>query len=340
MTILWCGGEDIDFPGGTVDISTGSCRTDYARCSLSTTQTHGVVRGHPFSGGAVQSAWVSARFTFPGSSTGFRRSMRIMGFADFTTGKYLAIELGSSNEFSIDLITYDGSRSILDSTGTIFTASTTYKMDMQLSNYGVSSTIKVYSNGGLVLTFNGDSSISGVTEFDCPIIGGRGDIGVSTYISEIIVSDEDTRLMSLKTLVPNAAGDLNEWSGLYTAIDEVTLSDADVIYTATRGDDFQANLTGMPAGTFKVKGVKAVVRAADSSEILGLKVGIKTNSAIHLEDAHTLEASWNILEKMFQNNPETATAFTSGEIDALQLALRCDSTTTTTSTSSSTTTTS
>jgi hypothetical protein len=86
----------------------------------------------------------------------------------------------------------------------------------------------------------------------------------------------------------------------------------------------------MPTGSFKIKAVKVVASAADEQSQMGLKIGVKTNSAVHLGTAHSLTDTWKSIEKLYQTNPETASAFTSGEIDSLQLSLRTDSTTTTT----------
>ena len=327
MTIIWCGGEDADFPGGTIQISTNATyrRSSYSRCAL-----YG------------STGWLGTRF--PEMTSLWFSFQTYHSFAclfagvvgdDNITGYYVQ----SDNDEALLLRKYEGS---LSTVATSAIDKLQYqgvnKIDIKITNYGVSGNIKCYVNGFEVIDYTADLTLSGLTGF--VKVRGHGNSSAGGFLSELIVADEDTRLLALKTLVPDGAGDANDWTGDYTDIDEITSLDADKIYTETKGDDFQANLTGMPAGVWKVKGVKTLARCVDSQAILGLKVGIKTNSAVHLSDAHTLGGGYAVLEKMYLDNPETVTAFTSGEIDALQLAYRCDSTTTTTSTSSSTTTTS
>lgn len=336
MTILWCGGEDIDFHNGTPpSISTvaAAYRSSYSRGALY--YPGGRWYSNPFPGGEVLSAWLQFRYYRENYAT----TCTILGLTgpDGITGFWLY-----DNSRTLTLRKYDGGWSTLDSEGTSdFYCYTPQPVSIRITNYGASGNIKVYrwDDPNPVIDYTGDLTISGLTGFSR--VGGYG--GSAHFygcVSEIIVADVDPRNMALKTLIPNAAGDANEWdSGDYTDIDELNRSITDLLITATHGDDFQANLTDMPAGDFKIKAVRAVVNAQDDNQIFGLKVGIKTNSAIHLSDSHRLTNLWSSRERLFQNNPETASAFSSGEIDALQLAIRCDSTTTTTSTTSTTTTT-
>ena len=327
MTILWCGGEDIDFPNGTTIISTtaaGSRRTAYSRLAF----YGNWAKSTAFS--PITSCWCSCQLKMEM----FINSYPLFGVYNLSSGKGIYVyTYGSGGSKLLRLYNSDG---MLDDSGGDVLNTGMQKVDLKIVDYGVTSTIQVFINGGLipVIDWSGDSSMSGVDNFDSVWVKGAGS---QANMSEFIVADDDTRLMSLKTLAPNAAGDTNDWTGAYTDIDETTISDADFVYTGDKGDDFQANLTGMPAGDFKVRGVKMAARCADPQGILGLKIGVKTNSVVHLGAVKGLVPAYAVIEKIDSINPETATFFTSGEIDALQLALRCDSTTTTTSSTTTTT---
>lgn len=330
MTVLWCGGEDSDFPNGVSvqdTYNTGKRRTSWSRVSL-------YASGYWWSDKVLDTityGWLSVQAYCYGN-----RDMCGLVGEDGITGYWFTRASGGK----VQVRKYDSGWSTLSTeSGASISSYQVYKIDMEIT-YGVSGTIKVYVDGSLfpVIDYSGDLTISGLDGFTR--VGGRADTSEYGTVSELLVADEDTRRMGVKTLALNAAGDTNDWTGAYTAIDEATTSDADKIYTETKGDDFQANLTGMPAGSYKVRGVRTMARAIDDQGALGLKVGIKTNSVIHLGAVRGLTPAYAIIEKIYSINPQTSTFFTSGEIDALQIALRCDSTTSTTTTTMTTTTTS
>ena len=346
MAILWCGGEDVDIKEEVwLRAYSGAdygWTSTFSRCSLrggfASGQNNVVGKGTLFT--PVSEFWLHLYGMRAHGGTNYpcwglknSNSTSAICIGNQTDDDKLAVrKINSSN---VDTL-------VGEESGISFTYGNNYRFDLYVSGFGTSDgVVKLYKNGVLYIDLTSvDLTVGGDTTVDQFAVYTSQTGGAYTYCSQIIVADEDTRLMNLKTLVPDGAGDTNDWTGAYTDIDEITKSDIDKIYTVTKGDDFQANLTGMPAGGWKVKAVKTVARATDSQAALGLKVGVKTNAAVHLSDAHTLGAGFAVLEKMYLDNPETATPFTSGEIDALQLAYRCDSTTTTTSTSSSTTTTS
>jgi hypothetical protein len=221
----------------------------------------------------------------------------------------------------IGIYKYDGATftQLAAEAGTLFTNNALHKVDMQIISLGVSTTINVWVDGSLAIEYTGDPRPTGLTDLD--IVTLFGNVTYPLESSEIIVASEDTRLMSLKTLAPNAAGDASEWTGAYTDIDEETLSDEDTVYTASAAVEFNANLTGMPAGTFICKGVKVAARAADGVGGLTFAVGVRTNSTTDLGPPVTLEGAWETVEELYQTNPITANRFTPAEIEALQIAL-------------------
>lgn len=325
MTIYFCGGEPSDFIPNNCDVTTNSAyyRYSFSRCALDPKSYY---YSPPFAS-SYTNLWGSVRFRYFHSGDSYYGILLGFRFGqDNDNGIYF---YRAGNAYVIQK-EEGGSTSDLATSASVTSTGIVYKADFYL-NYGVSGVAIIYINNSEVVRYEGDLTISGVSSFDRSIF--QGGSYSSHYLSEFIVADTDTRLMSLRTLAPNAAGDANEWdSGSYTDIDEIEPSDADVIATEGVGDNFQCNLTGMPTGAYKIKAVKMIASAADDQGQMGLKIGVKTNSAVHLGTAHSLVSGWKNIEKIYYTNPETASAFTSSEIDSLQLALRTDSTTTTTTT--------
>ena len=323
MSVIWCGGEDIDFNEGLIIALTTSAtyfRSAYSRCAI-TPNGNGFSRSTVFAS-PITSGWISSHIYFVSSALGTDDNFAIgFGVRGATKGIYIGNSKITSGRIAI--FKYDGvTNTELAMDDGVTPYSELHKWDIQLINYGASGTVKVFYDTTLILEYTGDLSISGVTGFDCVAINQGGGTNEDIYISEIIVADEDTRLMSLKTLAPAASGDASEWTNGYGNIDEATLSDADTVYTATADQNFQCNLTGMPAGDFICKGVKICARMTDGVGGMGVQMGIKTNSTLDFGDTITLGGVWDSYEELYQNNPVTSNRFTPAEIEALQLAFK------------------
>jgi len=312
MSILWCGGEDIDFSTSIVSswMATGY-RSGYSRLAASL-GTAGLLRSPavtPFT-----SVWLSFQLGLNATSANGRTG----GLGKSGTNAMLGIGTGTTAT-KIALIKYDGTtRTVLaEESGSSLAALN--KIDIHMENYGANATVTVYVNGTQVISYTGDVTVLSQTSLDQVYINNAQN---GVYVSEFILADEDTRLMSLVTLAPSAAGDASEWTNGYANIDESTKDDADTIYTSTANQNFQCNLTGMPAGDFICKGVKVAARATDGVGGIGIQLGVKTNSQLDLGNAVTLGGVWQTVEKLYQQNPITSNRFTPAEIEALQLAVK------------------
>jgi hypothetical protein len=304
MTIIWCGGEDIDTfwtdGGGTYNSYDGS----FARISPQ--------GGHFFNKFTpVSTCWMSVKI-YP--DTWANRGC--VSLRDSNTGALLGIGQGTSAN-RINLFKQGATRIILqeETTGR-FTAGV--KIDINLINYSTNGSVKVYANGILAIDYTGDIVSYSATSFDH--IYNMHETNLA--ISELIVADEDTRLMRLKTLAPSATGDTNSWSGSYADIDDISISDADKLYTSTPDADALVNLTGMPSGNYTPLAVKLNTRFVNEASQYGLQQGVKTNGSIYLSDTQQSLKYWGNKEVMFHTNPITGLPWTSAEIEALQFAYR------------------
>jgi hypothetical protein len=323
MSILWCGGEDIDFPNGfspAVNTSATYSRAGYARCAVSIQTVSNMIRSALFPGGALTSLWFSVRAYVQDLGTTNNRGRIGLGKSGTNNGLYLG---RGSSAGKMALLKYEGGiwSNLAEEAGTSL-GSALRKIDVQVIDHGAAATVNVYLDGNQVIALVGDTTISGVTGLDS-IIATCTANSEYWHLSEAIVADEDTRLMSLVTQAPNLAGDANAWTGLYTDIDETTLNDADLLYTNAAGNGAQFNTIDLPAGTFTIKAVRVAARAAKSASSTPTKValGIKTGGTVDLDVGQSCTTAWQTLERLMAQNPVTTNDWQQSEMNALQLAV-------------------
>lgn len=318
MAILWCGGEPSDFEEGDFYLQTNTDyhRSDYSRVAFCLGTPGFRKAANTFT--EKTSLWASAYF-LSGYYGGWCYGLAGDGGSDPSDGYYVYLEGRYRNfrlykkvgeEKTLLVSVTDGSQDAL------------YKIDLQIINYGVSGTINVYLNGTLRITYSGNLSLPGITGFNKFVAANGNGYSDECFMSECIVADEDTRTLSLVTLAPNASGDINEWAGAYTDIDDTANGDTDLISADTAGLDAQFELSDMPTGNFHVRAVKMLARAMDATETFDLAVGVKTNSAVHLSAPQPLLTAWNAVETLMLQNPETLSDWTVSEVDALQIAVQ------------------
>jgi hypothetical protein len=325
MTILWCGGEDIDFPNGTpISVRTStSFRTGFARCGLSCSVSSSVSRSQSFAGGAITSGWLHFQIWNNAGTT----TVPFAGLGLNSAGNG-GIFVGSSTTVTgkCSLYKWDGTTltQLASEAGTSLPGSASAAaIDLQISSYGASSTVNVYVNNNLVIAFSGSTAISGIANLDCA--GVWCNASGQWFVSEIIVGDADTRSMSLLTMAPNANGDANNWTtGTFASINPVTINDANVIAVNTTAQDFQANLLDLPAGSFGIQAVKVAARAEVTAGATptSVKLGVKTGGTVNVDAGHALTAGFITYERLMTQNPVTSAAWLSSAMNALQMDLQ------------------
>jgi hypothetical protein len=325
MSILWAGGEDIDFSLPTWNFGiAGHFRTTYnARVAISA-QTGCIIKSKPFPGGVVTSCWFAF---YAYQATGISPTVNTgrIGLGLSGTNKGLFVGHGSSGS-KVALLKYDGTTwTVLASeAGTSMGSGVTHRFDMHVVDYGSSATVNIYLDGasGAFVTYAGDITVAGVSNLDSVFLFTTS-TNYRWEASEMFVLDEDSRSFGLVTLPLDGAGDLEEWTGAFSAIDDIALDDSDLIYTNTNNKNQQANLGALPVGTYSIHGVKVSVRFAKSSDSTPgtLKVGIKSGS-VDVDAGHAGAVLWNTAERYMTINPITLEQFTPTEINALQIDLQ------------------
>ena len=172
--------------------------------------------------------------------------------------------------------------------------------------------------------YTGDVSVPGMAAFDSIFLGFYRNIsGMSDGVSEIIVSDADTRAMSLQTLAPAGPGTVSSWSGAYTDLNEIVINDATIVTTNTPGLDWECTLPPL-VGPLGVRCLKIAARASVPAGSTATKVGlgVLTNTVIEPGAPQSPTVAWETLERYMTLNPVTGQPWTVAEMNALQLNLR------------------
>jgi len=333
MSILWMGGEDIDFPNGgavSVDTSGGHYRSGFARSAVYQNSMGTWSRSTQFQGGAITSGWVSARLYTMNNfgNTGYNMPKVFgLGLSGTNKGLFIGSASGAGNGAKIALVKSDGTTDtqLAAEGGASLGVNSLFSVALQVVNYGASATVNVFVNGVLVISYTGDVTVTGMTNFDCVTLvrtSGQGNVAAS----EVIVADEDVRgFQGLVTLALTAAGTTDQWTGLYSTINQAAFSDTTPNYSNTNNQDQQFNVTDLPGALGIVPIVKITARMAKSAST-PTKVGLGYNSGgtvgFGTGADKTLDVVYATFEQYDTVNPVTGVQFTQSEVNALQLNLR------------------
>lgn len=318
VDFIWCGGEDTSFPNGnTPGVSTTAGKAPYARCAVYVANTSQMLKSTLFPGGEITSAYLSFY-----RICNYNLGNHPLGFGKSGTNKGIYFGVDPDVALRAAIYTYDGATftKLASESATSIGDNVLDKIDMQLIDYGASSTIKVWMNGGLAINWTGDSRITDVTGFDS--IFGFGPPAGTDWISGIIVSANDCRSWSIITHYITAAGDTNDWTGAYTDVDEAATDDADVIYVNTTNKDFQCALSDGPGGTIITHGIKIEVRALKTADSVpgNLKIGLKIGDTVDVDAGRVPTAAWATYERY--TDTINGGQLTPGVMNAAQLDLR------------------
>lgn len=133
-----------------------------------------------------------------------------------------------------------------------------------------------------------------------------------------------------ETLRPNAAGDETSISFQYPTstyhwdkVDEATADEAST-YVYTNSISGQRDLYNLPAhsGSGTINSITVYVRCATSVGYGYLYVAMRTGGTTYQGSIETADTSWANFSKQWTQNPDTETAWTWDDIDALQIGVK------------------
>ncbi len=327
MTILWCGGEDIDFPLGANPpvVNSSAPRAGYARTDISSS---GFGCSNPFPGGAITDCWFSfhpSKSNTPATSTLFCGLVKAS--VGLSSGLWVGVSTSSASKLA--LFTYNGTTKtqLAAESGTSWSVggNLNQRIDVRVASFGASATVEVYFNGALIISFTGDVGMSGtVTSVDSMGISGL----LTTSMSEFIVTTEDVRAYTgLVTMALTGAGTLQDWtSPTFSNINQTNFSDANPASSNTNAQEVEYNVTNMPSGTFSVRAVKIAARMAKSATpaVTQVELGYDNGGTDGYGTGATkaVTTSYTTYEQLDTVDPTTSSAWLLADMNGLQLNMK------------------
>jgi hypothetical protein len=312
------GGEDSDFK--KIMAVSVNATAAYRRAAYSRTGLHvgGVSSGSVNQGwiGAftttLTSFWLSAQL-YLGGLTSQSELYDLLAFYDGDVRRLILVSDGSSH-FRLVTQNAAGTRTTLVTSTNTFSSATLYKIDIQVVSYGASATVNLYVDGVLWATYTGDIRTDGSSSLSSFCLGMYSSHSTAFSVwTEVIVSDSDTRGMSLSTLYPAANGNTFDFtSGSYTAIDEATLDDSDIatIAQTTVNSSLLAGTPGIHAVCVSARAQKGDSGPANA------QLMVRTGSTDYVSSNVAQIASWERSSNIWTTNPNTASPWVYSELAA------------------------
>lgn len=348
MTILFVGGEDLDFtPIASSILATasngnwapnttaGSFRAGYARQSIAyqlpanVTSSPAYIRN--ISSFSASSFWTTARFStnFIGV-TGSSPITHYMRWCDSSGVVRLRISTTQTappaTTFIVEKVNAAGTVTQIGSTSTGLFASGVApavpdKIDVFI-NYAVAGMFSVYLNGVLTFTFSGDVTTDGQTSLSFVDLG-MWLVSANTSLlswSEVLVLTQDTRNFSLVTQVAPANGNTHNWdSGTAANISATAMTTGDTTpnYATTAGLIQEYQITpAIPAGNFSVQSVVHKARMTiGASGPQHAEFMVRTGGADFTSTPDVAPTgAWDTYSYNWDTNPNTGLAWATTEL--------------------------
>jgi len=143
--------------------------------------------------------------------------------------------------------------------------------------------------------------------------------------SQVIVADEPTIGMRLFTMYPSGAGATSQFTGSYTAVDEIAYSDSDYIFSDTNGDVsvFAGTLVGALTGyTIRSVGVSARAKCGAGGP-QNLRLVIRSGSTNYPNGSDIpLDVGYTANQVVWETDPDTTLDWTSVGASAIQFGVK------------------
>jgi len=158
---------------------------------------------------------------------------------------------------------------------------------------------------------------------------GSGMDNLGSAYDDLVIDDADwIGLTRIQKLAPTGAGTSTQWTASagnnYECVNEIPYSDTDYISTnvAEEIDSYACgDLTGSIAS---IKSLALTTRVLYEGEPTpsGVAFVVRTGGSYYSGEALYPPLSWGKKIKLFEENPGTAAAWTSGEIDGIEIGLK------------------
>lgn len=314
MTILFCGGEDIDAfnNGGSVATTSSFRRTTHSRCVYQLIVT---TANWDITHSSTSDYYVSFRYytTSVGSP-----EQNLVQFGNSDLSQHISIR---SNSTALTVKVWDGSAYVQLGTATAISPTTLYKMCIYIK-HGASGVVKLWVNDELVINYSGNLSSYITGAFSLTRLRAGTGSGQSGNYSEVIVADHDISGCSLVTLAPGGNSSDTGFTGSYTDIDEVTNSDADYIYSDAAAEQSNFTLSDLPAGNEYVHGVCCAARAIKGETgPQKFRFYVTLDSTRYYSDYITPTGTWTSYRYIWTKRPDNNAYWSRNDVDALTIGV-------------------
>lgn len=318
--IYFRGGEDSEFFSvGICSVITtaGHFIATLARCALRvTTNNLGGQAAYwqnqaPFSLGSF---WHSSKLF--SSSGGTNISTVLLAYKSADGVVRLRLTSVSNGVFKIEKVSAAAVVTQLGSNFAYFpNTSVPDKLDVNIV-YAVSGTFNIYLNGQPLVAFSGDVTTDSITALASLCLGTNTNSGAGTTTtdwSEAIVSDSDTRSMSLQTLPPIANGNTHNFdTGTPAAanVNETTLNDTTLDGSTTAGQIDEYTIGAIASGTFSIVDFTVSARAQKgSSGPSKIDTVVRVGSTDYFSADQALTTAFANYQPSFATDPSTGLAW-------------------------------
>lgn len=202
---------------------------------------------------------------------------------------------------------------------------TLHTIDIYCKIDGTSGVFQFYLNGTLVASFSGSALQTQHNVVDSFTLGAFS-TGASSYWSECVVADESTVGWRVKSLFPNGAGNQNDFSSSFSAIDEFAIDLGDFAASNTVNHLSLYTYSNLNAAD-AFRQMKALVvtstilRSADSTPT-DAQIAIRSGGTNAFSSSVGLSIGRNDPQLVYATNPVTSTAWSAADIDALEIGLK------------------
>ncbi len=292
--MLWFGAEDtsgITLPGGNLsrwNASTPRCwDSNFSRQGLAIANSTSTA-DPPAQGGVlptlaspVSLLWVHSSICNSAVITTTNNEQALIVRSPDGVGRVMLRQTGTSGQLKLSIA--NAARSFTDlatATGNFAAAGTVQQLDFKVDfTCSGGSNSKVYIDGVLVINYTGSLCTDAATTLDTVVLAAiNNSAGFAsqawcdnndggTCWSEIVLADEDTRSMRVRTLVPPAAGNTQGWTPNTLAnVDKLNVADSTFVSDATGNVLSQWKTpSAAPTGTWGVKSVSIEARLLAST---------------------------------------------------------------------------
>jgi len=326
MAILFAAGEQEAFTAGTIaGTDTGNptdanFQTNSLRLQAGQTLTHNLASSQT-------ELWIHCRYAFETDTA--VGDDAIITIEDSGTGDVFAQLDSLDSDLRMQYFSGAGFTTISTSGG--LSNDTNYTIDIHILLHDTTGLIEWFLDGVLQGTFVGDTiQTATATTIDQVIwrtyVHSGGSTQEVNYTEFLITNSEATTGWRVATLRPTADGNDTSWTGDFNDIDDVgTNDDANFITTdtTTNVENFVMGDLSATAQNFDIMAVIVNHRTRrGATGIQQVEAHVRVNGTNYFGTTIDPGTAFVPLQEIWNNSPDTASAWTASEVNAIQAGVR------------------